>query len=132
MSCNARHSCPRKSIKNNISRFSIMQNITHNCFIRHFCMVGMSIINGIVLTFTHIRRKWLPMIIVCCLIIRSAILLDEVLDEGIRAGSIKRCIRESDDILIRTDGKALDIAHFIYIFFGQLSAFHSCFLTFVF
>ena len=98
----------------------------------HFSMVTVYIIYWVAFTFAYIRCKRFPMIIIRCLIIRSAILLDEVLDEGIRAGSIKRCIRESDDILIRTDWEAFDVAHFIYIFFGQLSAFHSCFLTFVF
>ena len=109
-----------------------MKNIPHNGLMWHFCMVSMCIINWIILTFTHIRRKRLSVIIVRCLIIRSAILLDKILDERIGAGSIKRRIRKSNDILIRTDGKAFDVAHFIYIFFGQLSAFHSCFLTFVF
>ena len=100
--------------------------------IRNFCMIAMCHINRFVFPLTYICCKWFSVIIVRCLIIRSTILLDKVLDEGIRAGCIKRCIRKCNDIIIRTDRKAFDVAHFIYIFFGQLSAFHSYFLAFVF
>ncbi len=100
--------------------------------IRNFCMIAMCHINRFVFPLTYICCKWFSVIIVRCLIIRSTILLNEVLDEGIRAGSIKRRIRKRNDILICTNWKAFDVAHFIYIFFGQLSAFHSCFLAFVF
>ena len=109
-----------------------MKNIIHNGFVWHLCVICMYRIQRVILTFTHICCKRLPVIIVRCLIIRSTILLDKLLDKRIRAGGIKRRIRESNNILIRTDGESLNIAHFIYIFFGQLSAFHSCFLTFVF
>ena len=132
MCSNTGHSGTTKAIQNQITGLCIMQNILHNSFVRYFSVICVCHVDWICFTFTHIRCKRFSVIIVCCLIIRNAILLDKILDERIRAGSIKRRIRKRNDILICTNWKAFNVAHFIYIFFGQLSAFHSCFLTFVF
>ena len=60
-------------------------------------MIGVSHVYGVILSFAHICRKRLTMIIVRCLVIRRAILLDEFLNKRIRAGGVIRCIRQRDN-----------------------------------
>ena len=75
------------------------------------------------LSFTNIRCERLAVVIIRLLIIRSAILPNEVLDERIRAGSIIRGVGERNDVLILANGEAFDMADLVQIFLGQFSAF---------
>ena len=91
----------------------------------NLCVVSMKLINRVIFPFTHIRCKWLTVIIIRLLIVRSSILLDELLDEGIRAGGVIWRIGEFNDVLIRADREALYITDLVEVLLGQFSLLHS-------
>ena len=93
-------------------------------------MIAMCIVNWIVFTFTHVRSKRLPMIVIRRLIIRRSILIDKFFYKGIGAGSIIRCVRSKDDILVVAIRESFYIPHFIDVLFREFALFHRLFLAF--
>ena len=75
-----------------------MQDVPHDCLVRHLGVVGVSCINGIVLPLAHVRRERL-LAVRHVRVVWLAVVLDEVRDEGVRARGIVRWIGEVQDVL---------------------------------
>ena len=121
---NTRHTSSAEAIEHNVPRLGIMQNVPHNCLVRNFRVIAMSIVNRVFLPLTHVRSKRLAMIVVRCFVVGRAVLADEILNEGIRAGGVIRRTGKRNDVLVLADGKAFDMAHLVNICLGQLAFFH--------
>ena len=90
-------------------------------------MVTMRSINGVVLASGNVCRIWLAVVVVGGLVVGRAVLVNEVLDEGVRAGGVVGRVAELDDGLVRRDGETLDIADLVDVLAGKLSAFQGVF-----
>ena len=87
---------------------------------RHLGVVGVGIVNWIVFSLAHIRCKGLAAVIICLRIIRLSIVLDEILNEWVRAGGVVRWIRQSQDVLVLTNRKPFDLAELrVFEFLAQ-------------
>ncbi len=83
-------------------------------------MVSVSFIYWVGFSFTHIRSKWFPSIVITSRIIWLSIVLNEILNERIWASRIIRWVRQGQDIFIFTNGESLDLAKLrIFEFFAQ-------------
>ncbi|WP_296868290.1 hypothetical protein, partial [uncultured Methanobrevibacter sp.] len=78
----------------------------------------MSVIYCVTLSFAHISGIRLTVIIIRLLIVRSSILLDELIDEGIRAGGVIWRIGECNDVLVRADREAFYITDLVEVLLG--------------
>src|SRR5712691_2935838 len=56
--CNTRHSASAEPIEHEITWFGIMQDVPHDRFMRDFSVVRMGVVNGVVLSFSHICSEW--------------------------------------------------------------------------
>ena len=92
--CDAGHACSAKSVQNHIPRFGIVENVTHDCFVRYFCVISMRIINGVVFSFAHIRGKRFSVIYVRRFLILCSVFTDKLADKRIRARGIVRRLGE--------------------------------------
>ncbi len=93
----------------------------HDCLIRDFCVVSVSIIHWVGLPFAHISRKGLSSIIISSWIIRLPVVLDKVFDEWIGASRVVRRVGQGQDVLVLTNGEPFDLAELrILEFFAQL------------
>ena len=98
-----------------------MQDVPHYCLVRHFCVVGVSIVDRIVLPLAHVSRKWLASVVVIFRIVGLAIMLNEILDKRIRACCVVRRIGQCQDVFVLANRKAFDLAKLrVFELFTQL------------
>gem|GEM_PF-5438338 len=96
---NTSHPRPAEPIEDHISWFGVMQNVTHDGFVRHLGVVGVGIVDRVVLALAYVSGErfaavWLARVV------GLAVLLDEVGNERIRAGGVVRRVGERQDVFI--------------------------------
>ena len=118
-SSNSCHTCASKTIKYYIARLGVMHNVPHNSRMRHFCMISMSHVYWVTLSFTHItgiRLFHLETRLAFSLCFQLFFLLfplcNEIIEPRIRARSVVWRIRQIDDIIILTNRESLYLAQF--------------------
>ena len=106
---NPGHTRSAKPIENNIAGFGVVIYVPHDGLMRHLGVVAVGVIDWVVLAFAHVRCEWF-LVIRYRWIIGFAVMLDEILDKGIWAGGVIGWIRQRQNVLVRADGKSLDLA----------------------
>src|SRR6266508_3846250 len=97
-----------------------MQNILSNGFRWYFRMICVRCVYIVTTTLAHIRRERL-FVVRLVRVVGAAVDADEVLHERIRAGRVIGWVGERQDVLVRADRKALDLAKlWITQLFAQL------------
>ena len=85
------HPRSTEPVKDDIARFGIVQNVPHDGLVRHLGVVGVSVVDWIIFSLTHIRSKGLETI--CHIrVIRLAKVLNEILNKRVRTSGIIRQI----------------------------------------
>ena len=90
--CQCSHTSTTKTIKDNISRLSVVEDVIHNRLMWHFCMICMCHIYRIRFSFAYIRSKRLPTIIISTFIIYRTILCYKLFNKRIWTCRIIWCI----------------------------------------
>lgn len=114
--------CATETIEHDIPRLGIMEDVSHDCFVRNLCMVRMGIIDWIIFPLAHIGREWLAAVIVCLWVVGLPVAPDEILDEWVGAGGIVRRVRKGKNVFVCTDGETFYFPEFrVFQFFTKLS-----------
>ena len=107
--CHAGHPRSAESVKNDIPRLSVMEDVPHDGLVRNLGVIGVSVVDRIVLPFAYVRGKWF-FAVGFSWIVRLPVVLDEILNKWIRAGRVVRRIGQGQDVLVRTNRESFDFA----------------------
>ena len=106
------HAGTTEAVEHDIPRLGVMEDVAHDGAVRYLGMITVRVINRMVFPFAYICSKRFTMILVS---FRFLWLLcfpfsNEISNPRIRTSGVIRRITQVQDVLIASDGKALDLA----------------------
>ncbi len=104
-----------------------MQDVVHDCLIRDFCVVSVSVIHWVGFPLAHVSGKRLSSIVISSWVIRLPVVLDEIFNEWIRAGCVVGWIGQGQDVFVLANGEPFNLAklrvfEFLAQFFQEILA----------
>ncbi len=85
-------------------------------------MVRVGIVNGIIFSLLDVHSEGFPVVAVVIRIVGLTVFFDKILDERIGTGGIIGQVGKADDVLIFSDGKAVNMPSLVQVLFGKLKA----------
>jgi hypothetical protein len=141
----AGHAGAAKAVEDDVAGVGVVQDVAHDRLVGHFGMVGVGVVDGVVLALGHVGGEgfavigwkvgrlegWLGVVIVGRIVRETQFLaelsafglpaFDDFGQEGVGAGGVVGWVGEGQDVLVRADGEALDLAEFgVFQFLPQL------------
>jgi len=76
----------------------------------YFGVIGVGGVDGVGLSRTGVAGERLATIVVGSRVVGLAVMLNKIRNPRVRAGGVVRRVGERQDVLVRADGEALDLA----------------------